>query len=71
MLTHRPVTEAHSAGLPLPQEQEVTGGLDKGNTGSDFVPAAHFTRVPGLYREKGHNRGLGLNNAAICWFIQF
>lgn len=55
LVTHALVTEAHSAGFSFAEEKKIAAGLDEGRAGAIFPPAAHFTGVLRLCRQK---RGL-------------
>lgn len=52
LMTYALVTEAHSAGFSFTEEKETAVGLDEGKAGAIFPPAAHFTRVLRLCKQK-------------------
>lgn len=45
LVTHGPVTEAHSAGFSFAKEKETAIGLEERRASAIFSPAAHFTGV--------------------------
>lgn len=52
LVTHALIAEAHSAGFSFAKEKKTAIGLDKGRAGATFSPAAHFTGVLCLCKQK-------------------
>lgn len=52
LVTHVLITEAHSAGFSFAKEKETVIALDEGRAFSIFTPAAHFTGVFSLWKQK-------------------